>query len=259
MVEQAECINYILTLVFSFCISVANTNSLAMERFEKESQKKFPHNPQMEKVDRNPLKKNQQISFSSYRSFGNEAIFNIHQNLHKKDSWGVHDNHMDHQMERWKLLEKLEPSLERMCARLNRQYKKMKTKNHKHVCTRFNKEVSRPRPVFSSPYVHLNSYSPQSVTLVVVLTPSRFSVFEQVLDYWTGPVSVSLYMECSNNFIMTLNRIRSWLYRDALDVHIVLGPHAEVYISCISIDYKEDQHVKDQSMFLINCFYIERK
>ena len=95
--------------------------------------------------------------------------------------------------------------------------------NGRNICHRYNIESNIKRKVYKSPYSHLNTYPKDAVSLIVSLTLSRFSVFEWVIEYWSGPVSVSLYMDCNTDFEKAFSRIYKWLSHDALDIHIVLG------------------------------------
>ena len=84
-------------------------------------------------------------------------------------------------------------------------------------------EAKRPRPVFECPFSHLNKYHEHSISLAVSVTKSRFDVFEYVMEYWNGPVSVALYVDCDEDFASLLQRIYNWLKYPAIDIHIVLG------------------------------------
>ncbi len=127
------------------------------------------------------------------------------------------------QRERWKLLEHSLKSIEETCTVINKTYEQLNIEGYFNVCDRFNLESKRPRPIIKCPYSHLNKYRNASISLVVSLTPSRFSVFETVMEFWNGPISVSVYLDCKSDFKKVFANMQTWLSHDALDIHVVLG------------------------------------
>ncbi len=98
------------------------------------------------------------------------------------------------------------------------------------VCNRYELEQMKTKPTYVSPWLDLNIIESGSVTLVTQMTSDKLGVFEKVLEEWTGPVSVTYYLECNDTRdAAVISRLRTWANRTNLDIHFVLKTGVSIY------------------------------
>ncbi len=93
-----------------------------------------------------------------------------------------------------------------------------------NMCYMYNLEPTLERKVFPSPWLESQPYDNMDITLVTQMTAEKIPVFVQLLEHWTGPVSVTYYMNCSDKFSIEqlATYLHQWADRGNIFVHIVL-------------------------------------
>ncbi len=192
------------------------------------------------------------LLFEKNRTDPSQAIKDSHSTLNKQNPPHV-------LMLKYRALEKTLQIITEKCEKLNETYKRLKPiEDDPDTCVRYKMEAKRPRPVIHSRVSQYNIYDPESVTLVVSVTPSRFETIERVMKHWEGPVSVALYVPCTSPFQSIIDRLKTWVTLYLVDIHIVLGRGVSLYVIIITIIASNarimSQLLKHDSQAIIKCY-----
>ncbi len=106
------------------------------------------------------------------------------------------------------------------------------------VCDMYKLEPTLERNAFPSPWLESQPYDNKDITLVTQMTAEKIPIFVQLLDHWTGPVSVTYYMDCNDDFSIEqlATHLYQWAERGNIFVHIVLKIGVSIHLS-IKLSY----------------------
>ena len=90
-------------------------------------------------------------------------------------------------------------------------------------CNHYTRRANHKPPVIKSQWSHLNSYNPDDITLSVHTSLDRYTILDEMIKSWKGPISASIFvgfehLEHINSFV---ERVKGWLRRDNVDLHFI--------------------------------------
>ena len=109
-------------------------------------------------------------------------------------------------------------------------YKRYKTLHSEKIenlslCTEYTTDAKHEKFYISQIWKNELSIKPGSVTYVTQLTMSRLNLIDKIQEQWSGPLSISIYLELDEilSFKEKLLYYSSVIERDNIDFHIVLA------------------------------------
>ena len=108
-----------------------------------------------------------------------------------------------------------------------RRYKRfqLETTANLSLCAEYRKDAEREQFYISQIWKNELSIEPESITYVTQLTLNRLYLIDKIQEQWSGPLSVSLYLDIDEvlSFKEKLSYYPSVIERDNIDLHIVLA------------------------------------
>ena len=108
-----------------------------------------------------------------------------------------------------------------------RRYRRLQSEStvNLSLCAEYSKDAEHEQFYISQIWKNQLSIEPESITYVTQLTLNRLDLIDKIQEQWSGPLSVSIYLEIDEivSFKEKMSSYPSVIERDNIDLHIVVA------------------------------------